>query len=123
MNWIRPSFRDELGEFKRISSHFNISIVTLWFRFVCGHRTELSDEIWSRLHNTDSWETQTTEYADHAARQNNRDIVSLRQAFRDQKPMQMPVVIQRGEEYHLVSGNTRLMVCRSQSIRPQILLI
>jgi hypothetical protein len=121
MNWINPSFEEEVGEFKRITGLFNIPLSSLQLLFPEGTAEELSDESWSQLENTDSWETTTLELVFEAATQVGRDAQSLLEAFQADRPMKMPIVLclESGKE-HLVSGNTRLMVCRALGKRPQV---
>lgn len=58
------------------------------------------------------------EFSDEAS----RDWMKLRDAISARRPLNAPIIMQLSERYHLVSGNTRLMVARAAGITPTVLL-
>lgn len=124
IKWTRPRIREELGEFKRVAETFNLRILSLLLRFLFGKTEGLDDEAWINLENTDSWSTTTLESVFEAARQIGRDAPALLKNFQEGNQMQTPIVLALPDgRTHLVSGNTRLMICRALSERPKILKI
>lgn len=49
-----------------------------------------------------------------------RDWESVKTALEGGVPLDAPIIMKRGDQTHLVSGNTRLMVARAMGIRPQV---
>lgn len=122
MNWIIPSLKEEIGEFERVTNTFGLQLSSLISLFETGTVEDLDDETWSKLENTDSWGTIKLEQAFEAAEQNERDAQALLEAFRAGRPMQTPIVLVFADGgVYLVSGNTRLMLCRATGERPKIL--
>ncbi|PIR37254.1 MAG: hypothetical protein COV34_03470 [Candidatus Zambryskibacteria bacterium CG10_big_fil_rev_8_21_14_0_10_42_12] len=125
MQWIKPRFRDEFGEFQRISKHFGIPLWKLLYWFFMGRMVRLSDNVWSAMENTDSWDTTTLEsvryHADHIGRDVERILSALSNPH-GQLPVPVVLCLPDGR-YHLVAGNTRLMVSRALGIKPTVLVI
>lgn len=123
MVWKKPCFRAELGEFQRVSQHFGISIWKLYWFFLTGKLVDLTDNVWSAMDNTDSWDTTTLELARLYADQVGRDADKLLSALPNGQ-LPAPIILRQPDGgYHKVAGNTRLMVCRALGIRPVVLMI
>lgn len=123
MNWIIPPLQEEIGEFVRVCKTFGIRLSSLISLFHNGTIGCIDEETWSKLGNTDSWKTvkleQVFKKAEHYGRGRNAHI--LLNAFRADKPMEIPIVLFFTDgRTHLVSGNTRLMICRAIGKCPKI---
>ena len=122
MNWIVPPLREEIGEFERVANTFGVQLSSLISLFHTGIVEDMDEETWSKLGNTDSWDTVKLEQVFEAATQYGRNAKALLEAFRAGQPMQTPIVLFFADgRSHLVSGNTRLMLCRAIGERPKIL--
>ncbi len=121
-----PNIQREEGEFERVGATFGVETSVLMFQAQKGELVTLSENIWRNLENTDSnrfergdWEA----VAEHAkAHDVGRDWEDLKSKLETGKQLDAPIIMKFGERYHLVSGNTRLMVARAKGIRPTVLL-
>jgi hypothetical protein len=129
--FVFPTFRDELGEIERVQQYFNIDspdfVASFLERATHNVLIPLSDELWSTLENTDSTDIQKDDWAsvaDHSeAQEKKRDWQDLRTKLEAKIPLDAPVIAKYRDTFHLVSGNTRLMVSRALGIRPQVLIV
>jgi len=87
--------------------------------------TRLTDKDWSVMENTDSWDTTTLELVLYHTDHTGRDVKRILSALSDPHgQLPAPIVLRLPDgQYHLVAGNTRLMVCRSQKIKPIVLIV
>jgi hypothetical protein len=94
---------------------------------------DLSDEEWSILENTDSFEgvrpghiedVEAHVNASNAELEvhNRRNLYDLQKGFTEGADMEMPVILKNNEKSHLVSGNTRLMLARAYGFRPKVVM-
>jgi hypothetical protein len=137
--WIRPNIEKERGEIKRVVSDFLSqepnaeNIETVIQLLENSPLTELSDEEWAMLENTDSFhnvsagdiagaERINEEYNQELLPENKRDFASLLEAFQNGNNMEAPTILKANGVLHLVSGNTRLMIARALNIRPKVII-
>lgn len=122
-----PDIESEAGEFERVASEFGYDSSVLMFLARDGQMVSLDNDLWSRLENTDSndfelggWEA----VHDHSNPdgEHKRDWESLRSKIESGTVLDAPIIMKFGDRYHLVSGNTRLMVCKAKGITPTVLL-
>jgi len=122
-----PNIQAEKSEFERVAKKFGIDVSVLTFlaeRY--GKLTELNDDIWSQLKNTDSYKVpvdghDTAEiYATIAGRNYHAVAEAVYAGVSLGKQLDAPIIIKCGEEYHLVSGNTRLMATRAYGVIPNV---
>lgn len=123
--FIKPDIFAELGEFQRVGELFLIDSATL----MCVAENEgelmlLSDLVWNTLDNTDSKDITLGDWATvaHNSVVLKRNYVDLKDKLQAGKEIDAPVIMKYKNTYHLVSGNTRLMVARALGIRPNVLL-
>lgn len=122
MNWVVPPFQEEIGELERVANTFSVQLSLLISLFQTGTVEDMDEETWSKLENTDSWDTVKLEQVFEAAAHYGRNAHVLLEAFRAGQSMQTPIVLFLVDgRSHLVSGNTRLMLCRATGERPKIL--
>lgn len=119
--FVHPDTQKEKDELERVEREFGIDSSVLIFAARDGVFTELSDGVWDTLENTDSnrfvegdWEE-----VKRLSEKYERDWEDLRQKLEAGTPLDAPIIMQFGDRYHLVSGNTRLMVARAMGLRPK----
>ena len=121
-DWVIPPLEEEIGEFKRVSRELEIDLPSLISLYEKGTVGNMDEETWSKLENTDSWLTTDLKQVFKIAERSGRNVQALLEAFQAGQPMQTPIVLFLSDgRTHLVSGNTRLMLCRAIGERPKIL--
>lgn len=122
----KPDIFSEKGEFERVASTFNIDSSVLLWSAQQGSMTQLTEDIWSTLQNTDSF---SVEKDDHdTATQHTESIGSdyrevaeaIYAGVANNQLIHAPIVMKIGNLYHLVSGDTRLMAARAYGVTPKI---
>lgn len=120
VNWHRPLLKHEAGELKRVSQDHGIDHGTLKTAFKNGTQMPLPNHVWKKLQNTDSFHTTTPQKAHALAKQYGRDSHSIGKVMKHGGNMPAPVVMKHKGQYHLVGGNTRLMMARAHGVQPQV---
>lgn len=125
INWKKPDLQEEIEEIERTAVDLDIDASKLFEDAKKGKIIDLSDDIWSKLHNTDSWDIKSIEDARVLADEYDKDIESLIRGFESGKAsIPAPIVLKRQEGgYYLIAGNTRLMVARAFGMIPRIYLV
>ncbi len=139
VQWIRPDLKvgDEPGEIERVARTFApedvpVFIERFYVRAENAREQELTEEVWARLDNTDSYDIAPNDFAqieehishcNYGGNRTTRDWQYLKGKMERGEELDMPVIAHIGDVYHLVSGNTRLMVARALGIRPRVLLV
>lgn len=139
-NWIRPDLQEERGEIERVVVEFlkqestEENINTVVRTLESAPIIDLSDKEWSSLENTDSFhnvrsghiedaEKITKEYNSKLAPQNQRDFKTIFNGFSNGSKMKVPTILRdKNGTLHLISGNTRLMICRAFGVRPKVVI-
>jgi len=137
--WTRPNLENERGEIERAIREFlseeptkeNIDrIIRVLER---APLSDLSDEEWSMLENTDSFhnvragriedaEHLTEEYNRELPPKDKRDFGGLLSAFKQGGVMEAPTILRNKGILHLVSGNTRLMIAHGLNNQPKVVI-
>jgi cytidyltransferase-like protein len=113
----------EEGEIERTADVFNIPLEDLKYAFIAGSIVILSDDIWSKLENTDSYQVTSIDDAVKLAKQYGKDWKSVLTAIKDGTLMDPPMILNYDKtRYYLVSGNTRLMFYKALGVIPKVLL-
>jgi cytidyltransferase-like protein len=113
----------EEDEIERTADVFNIPLEDLKYAFTAGSMVILSDDIWSKLENSDSYEVTSLDDAIKLAKQYGKDWKSTLDAIKNGTIVDPPMILNYDKtRYYLVSGNTRLMFCKALDIEPKILL-
>lgn len=132
--WIIPNFQQEGGELERVANTFAPDrvreFVDLYKKQIENARlVELDNELWNRLDNTESraidegdWE-QVNQFVVIGKPEGARNWRMLKERMEQGKELEAPIVVKIGDEYHLLSGNTRLCVARALGIRPQVVVV
>jgi hypothetical protein len=89
-----------------------------------GDLVTLEENVWSSLENSDSptIEIGGWEQVQELSSQVNRDWENLKNKLEQGTVLQAPIVMKFGDSFHLVAGNTRLMVSKAMGITPKVLL-
>ena len=120
MRWLVPLLEEELSEFIRVSKELGINLTILFSLFDEGTVEVMDNQTWCSLENTDSGQALSVDDVIQISTSYERDARVLLSAFRAETDMYMPIVLflETGKT-HLVSGNTRLMICRALNITPR----
>ena len=123
-SWIAPSIQEEMGEIKRTAKELGLSLKKLLTAAQQGTLVTLSDDLWSQMENTDSWETTDINTVEKLGIEYERDVGRLVQAMKTGQTLPAPLVLVKPDGIpYLVGGNTRLMVARALGIKPKVFLI
>jgi len=118
LGW-EPIIKAENEEIERTAEDLGLPYDVVYNSFVNGDEVTLTDEMWSRLENTDSYDINSEEEAIELARHYGKDIQSILGA---EKTPPALILQYSPNKYYLVGGNTRLMVARAKGINPQVIL-
>jgi cytidyltransferase-like protein len=113
----------ESEEIERTAEVFNIPLEDLKYAFTAGSIIVLSDSIWSKLENTDSYQVKDIEDAVKLAKQYGKNWKPTLTAIKDGTVMDPPMILNYDKDkYYLVGGNTRLMFYKALGINPKVVL-
>ena len=113
----------ELGEIDRAAQEFNVQPDDIQYAFEDGSEVVLSDDVWSKLENSDSYQIQNLEQAIKLANKYKKDWRSIVRAIQDEKQLPLPLVLRYdADKYYLVGGNTRLMIYKALGVQPVVLM-
>jgi len=103
----------------------NTSVKEVKTKFKNAEPRKLTKSIWSKLENTESNEIDKgdMESVEKIAKKYNKtDPNKLKKSIEsgDYNP---PMIIQFGDRYHLVAGNTRLSTAAAMGITPKVLIV
>jgi hypothetical protein len=113
----------EESEIERTAQEFNIPLEDLKYAFIAGGMIILSDDIWSKLENTDSYDIKSLKDAIRLAKKYGKNWESTLAAIKAGKTLDPPMILNYDKtKYYLVGGNTRLMFYKALGITPKVLL-
>jgi cytidyltransferase-like protein len=113
----------EESEIERTAEEFNLPIPDVRYAFQAGNMVVLSDDIWSKLENSDSYDINSLEDAIKLATGYNKDFNSILDAIKADKTIDPPMVLNYDKDkYYLVGGNTRLMFYKALGKTPKVLM-
>jgi hypothetical protein len=113
----------ELGKIDSTAQKFNVPINDLQYAFEAGKENILTDDIWSKLENSDSYQIKNLEQAIKLANKYKKDWRSIVRAIQDEKQLPLPLVLNYAKDkYYLVGGNARLMFYKALGVQPIVLL-
>jgi len=113
----------EEDEIERTAQEFNVPLEDLKFAFIAGQMVILSDDIWSRLENSDSYEVKTLDDAIKLADKYGKNWKSTYEAIKAGEDIDPPMILNYGDtHYYLVGGNTRLMFYKALGISPKVMM-
>jgi hypothetical protein len=129
-NRRKKYFKDEMDEFERAvqdlsrNEGIDTSVEDVINSFTRAKEVTLTDDIWSKLENTESNEIKKGEM---------KKVVDLAKKYNKTKPVELrklilsgdyrrPLIIKFGDRYHLVAGNTRLCTAAALGVKPKVLI-
>jgi len=119
----QPLIKDEIDEIERTAQELNIPISDIENAFNTGNIVTLSDDVWSKLENSDSWDIKSLEDAIELAKKYNKNWKPTLSAIKDNKTINPPFILNYNKDnYYLVGGNTRLMFYKALGITPKVLI-
>lgn len=134
--FIFPSLENEAGEIERVATNYSPEnerdfIEVFLGVFKKSHLKDLTEDVWSQLENTDSFDVKRGDWAaieEHVTYSNQatgakRDWRDIKQKMESEEELDAPIILKYDDRYHLVSGNTRLMVARALGKLPQALIV
>jgi hypothetical protein len=129
-NIIKPDLKGEMDELQRVvqdlSRDENIETTVKELVDAFNNSTEepISDEVWGKLENTESNEIEKGDMKavyKIAKTYNKTNPQKLTQSFAD-GDYKRPLIVQFGDRYHLVAGNTRLCTAAALGIKPNVFI-
>jgi hypothetical protein len=125
INWIIPEVEEEKEEIERTAIALDLDFDDLYSDTENGKLTVLTDDIWEKLDNTDSWNIESLQQAKELAEEYEKNIDAIIEGFISENiSMPAPIVLKYSEEdYYLIAGNTRLMVAKAFKVRPKVWLV
>jgi hypothetical protein len=120
-----PDLSREEGEMARTARELSIPVDEVRGALDRGQLTELSEDMWARLENSDSFSLERGELAEaeKIAKQYKRDLKKFVTAIKAGDKIDAPLVLMKDNEIpYLVAGNTRLMAARVLGLRPRVWL-
>lgn len=120
--WHKPNLEEESGEINRTAKSLKIEPKKLMQACKTAELESLSDKDWSRLENSDSYDTDTIEKAAGKAKEYNRDIARTLNGMGKEMPASI-VLFRKGQPPYLIGGNTRLMSARAVGAKPKVLAV
>ena len=118
LGW-EPIIKAENEEIERTADELGLPYDTVYNSLVNGDEVTLTDEMWSRLENTDSYDINSEEEAIELAQYYGKDYKSILSA---EKTPPALILQYSPNKYYLIGGNTRLMFARAKGINPQVIL-
>ena len=114
----------EETEIERTAQEFNIPIPDVRYAFQAGSMVVLSDDIWSKLENSDSYEVNSLDDAIKLAKEYGKNWKPTLDAIKnDDAVVSPPMVLNYDKDkYYLVGGNTRLMFYKALGKIPKVLM-
>jgi hypothetical protein len=114
--------KDEEDEILRVSKELGVSPYEISVALLSGNKKPLTDDIWSRLENTDSYDISSEEDFVSLSKQYNKDYKSI-MAVKDLSELPPALILEyEPGKYHLVGGNTRLMYFRLRGETPEVII-
>jgi hypothetical protein len=103
----------------------NISVKELKEKFKNAEPKKLTKSIWSKLENTESNEIDKGDMksVEKIAKKYNKTNPNKLKKSLESGDYNPPMIIQFGNRYHLVAGNTRLCTAAAMGITPNVLIV
>jgi cytidyltransferase-like protein len=114
---------NEEDEIERTAQVFNVPIPDMRYAFIAGTMVVLSDSVWAKLENSDSYEVGSVEDAIRLAKEYGKNWKPTFDAIKSNKGINPPLVLNYDKDkYYLVGGNTRLMFYKALGKIPEVLM-
>ena len=114
--------KDEEDEIIRDSKEFGSNPYHTSVALLSGDKKPLTDNIWSRLENTDSFDITNEEDFVNLAKQYGKDYKKI-MTVKDLSELPLALILEyEPGKYRLIAGNTRLMYFRLKGETPEVLI-
>lgn len=119
-----PDIFAESGELARVAGELGVELSVLEYQAQNGELIILNTEIWNSLENTDSKDIEINDWEkiENLSSQVGKDWKDIKNKLKTGTTLDAPIIVKFGDRYHLVSGNTRLMVSKAKGVNPKVLL-
>lgn len=126
----RPDLQGEMDEIQRVAQYlnreegFHVKVNELVDLFDKSTESTLSDDVWSKLENTESNEIKKGDMDsvyDVAKKYNKSNPDKLKSKFED-GTYKRPLILKFNNRYHLVAGNTRLCTAAAMGLNPKVFI-
>jgi Ca2+-binding EF-hand superfamily protein len=126
----RPDLESEMDELQRVvqdlsrDENIEITVDQLVDAFNKSNETTLTDDIWEKLENTESNEIGKDNWKavfGIAKKYNKTDPAKLKKSI-EKGEYKRPLIINFGDRYHLVAGNTRLSTAAAMGVNPKVFI-
>ena len=126
----RPDLESEMDELQRVvqdlsrDENIEITVDQLVDAFNKSNETTLTDDIWEKLENTESNEIGKDNWKavfGIAKKYNKTDPTKLKKSI-EKGEYKRPLIINFGDRYHLVAGNTRLSTAAAMGVNPKVFI-
>jgi len=127
---VRPDLKGEMDELQRVvqdlsrDENIDTTVEELVDAFNNSTEEPISDEVWGKLENTESNEIEKGDMKavyKIAKTYKKTNPKVLAQSFAD-GDYKRPLIVQFGDRYHLVAGNTRLCTAAALGIKPNVFI-
>jgi hypothetical protein len=127
---VRPDLKGEMDELQRVvqdlsrDENIDTTVEELVDAFNNSTEEPISDEVWDKLENTESNEIEKGDMKavyKIAKTYKKTNPKVLAQSFAD-GDYKRPLIVQFGDRYHLVAGNTRLCTAAALGIKPNVFI-
>ena len=122
--------QDEIDEIQRATQelsrdgHLETTVADMVNAFINGKEIQITNDIWTRLENTESNEVKKGDM---------KKVIEIAKKYDKTSPMVLkksllngdykrPLILKFGDRYHLVAGNTRLSTAAALGMKPQVLI-
>ncbi len=114
--------RDEEDEIVRTAEDLGVSTREVSIALLSGEKKPLTDNIWSKLENTDSYDIEDEKEFIRLANEYDKDYQSI-MAVEDLAELPPALILEyEPGKFHLVAGNTRLMYFRLKGKTPEVII-
>jgi hypothetical protein len=126
----RPDLESEMDELQRVvqdlsrDEDIEITVDQLVNAFNKSSETTLTDDIWEKLENTESNEIGKDNWKavfGIAKKYNKTNPEKLKKSI-ESGQYKRPLIINFGDRYHLVAGNTRLSTASAMGVNPKVFI-
>jgi hypothetical protein len=127
---VRPNLKGEMDELQRVvqdlsrDENIETTVDELVNAFNNSNEEQISNDVWKKLENTESNEIEKGDMKavyKIAKTYNKTNPQKLAQSFAD-GDYSRPLIVQFGDRYHLVAGNTRLCTAAALGIKPNVFI-
>lgn len=122
VTWKNPDLEEERCEVTRTAHEEGLLREDLDRAMESASLVTLTEDVWSRIDNTDSYNTLTLEDARKMADGYDRDWRSIKKAYDEKGTLPAPIILMKADgSLYCVGGNTRLMIARVYRDTPLVL--